>query len=393
MAGKKTADKKVTPIDFNVFEQQIAHAAIAPVYVVAGPEELHRRQAIDLIQKRAEALGKVSLREIQCPQSPVEGSPVDIPDILDYLRSKTLFGGMSMVILRRADYAIGRGKKKEAEETEAEEEPASVPAREILLRYAAEPQKNSCLVIELEEEARSSLASRLATHGVLVDCRALYDSPPPWQKEPIKPTEVVQWICAEVATKYEKRISPDVAAEIVDMVGNNLARIAGELEKLALFAGDKKVIEAEDVEKSTGHVRTHGLFSLLDSVASRNPGRSLRMLAEIFSRGMAMGRGDVVFDESGIAAILIGQIHRRMTTLRLARRMLSQKKSIADLQKEFRMSHEWQAEKLAEQARNFKESEFVRINRHLLEAEEMLKTGQMLAQPLLESLLVKICKR
>jgi len=393
MAGKKTADKKVAPIDFNDFEQRIAHAALAPVYVIAGPEELHRRQAIDLIRKRAEALGKVSLREIQCPQSPAEGSPVDIPDILDYLRSKTLFGGMSMVILRRADYVIGRAKKKADEEAEGEGEPASASARDVLLRYAAEPQKGSCLVIELEEEARSSAASKLAAHGILVDCRALYDSPPPWQKGPVKATEIVQWVCAEVAAKYQKRISPEVASEIVDMVGNNLARIANELEKLALFVGDKTVIESEDVEKSTGHVRTHGLFSLLDSVASRDLGKSLKMLAEIFSRGMAMAKGDVVFDDAGIAAILIGQIHRRMATLRLARRLLAQKKSIADLQKEFRMAYEWQAEKLAEQARNFEESEFARINMRLLEAEEMLKTGQMLAQPLLESLLVKICKR
>jgi DNA polymerase-3 subunit delta len=391
MAGKKAT--KVTPIDFNAFAQHIAHAAIAPVYVVAGPEELRRRRAIDLIQKRAEALGKVSPREIQCPQSAAEGAAVDIADVLDYLRSRTLFGGMSMVILRRADYVVGRSQKKESEEAEGEEEAPSLSARDVLLRYAAQPQKGSCLVIELEEEAKTSVASKLAASGVLVDCRALYDAPPPWQKGPAKSTEVTQWILAEVAAKHKKKISIDAAAEIADMVGGNLSRISGELEKLCLFVGDKAVIEPEDVEKSTGHVRTHGLFTLLDSIASRELGKSLRMLVEIFSRGMAMGKGDVVFDDNGIAVILIGQIHRRMATLRRARRMLSRGKRAADLQDEFRMARDWQAEKLAGQAMKFEEADFAQINRDLLNADEMLKTSQMPAQPLLESLLVKICRR
>jgi len=380
MAGKKTVERKIAPTDFNVFEQNIAHSAIAPVYVVAGPEELRRRRAIELIKKRAETLGPVSLREIQCPQSTSEGSAVDMPDVLDYLRSKTLFGGMSTVILRRADFLLGRGKKSEEDE---EEKPAGASARDLLLRYTADPRKKGCLIIELEEEAKTSLASKLAAHGVLVDCRSLYETPPPWQKGAARTPEVVQWVCTEVAGKYQKRISPEVASEIVDMVGGNLGRLAGELEKLSLLIGDKNVIEAEDVEKATGHVRTHGLFTFLDAVASRDLRKSLKMLAEIFSRGMAMGKGDIVFDEAGIAVILISQIHGRMSALRRARR----KGGAADA------NYGWQAEKLAEQSRNFDESDYARINACLLEADEMVKTSSMPAEPLLESLLVKICKR
>ena len=391
MTGNKTArkKKKVSAISFDAFEEHIAQASLAPVYVVAGPEELHRRKAIALIRARAEAVaGSVALREIQCPQNPGELAAVDLPDILDYLRSKTLFGGMSMVVLRRADFLLGRSKRgSDGEET------AATPARDLLRRYAADPHEGGCLVIELEADAKAAVAKNLAAQGALVDCRALYDSPPPWQRGSARPSEVAQWIRAECIRKYQKTISIETASEIADMVGSNLSRISNELEKLALLVGDRKNIEPEDVEKSAGHVKTHGLFTLLDAVADRDLGKSLRMLAEIFSRGMSMGRSDAVFDGGGIATILIGQIHKRMATLRRAARTMSHGGSVEDLKKRFRIAQDWRAERLAAQARNFKDADFAAINKWLLESDEMLKTSAMPPEPILESLLVKICKR
>jgi DNA polymerase-3 subunit delta len=391
MVGKNTAKskKKTAAIGFDAFEKNIARAALAPVYVVAGPEELHRRKAIDLIRARAEAAaGSVAPREIQCPQNPGELAAIDLPDILDYLRSKTLFGGMSMVVLRRADLLLGRAKRKDASE-----EDGGTPARDILMRYAEKPCKDACLVIELDADAKLAAARNLAAHGVLVDCRALYDSPPPWQRGTARPSEVAQWIRAECARKYQKTISIEAASEMADMVGGSLSRISNELEKLALLVGDKKEIETEDVEKSAGHVKTHGLFTLLDAVTERDLGKSLRMLAEIFSRGMALGRGEVVFDGGGIAAILIGQIYKRMATLRRAARTMSQGGSVEDLKKRFRITQDWRAERLAAQARNFKDAEFAAIIKWLLKSDEALKTSSMPPEPILESLLVKICKR
>lgn len=387
MAGRKTAGKAKKPegIDFEVFRQQIARAALAPVYVVAGPEELRRLEAMELIRKRAEAAGPAALREIQCPQSPGESAPVDVPDVLDYLKSKTLFGGMSMVILRRADPLFGRARGDDESEAKAD--------GELLLRYAEEPRAGSCLVIELEADAKTSAAKKLAANGVLVDCRALYDSPPPWQKGTARPTEAAQWIQAQCAAKYGKAVSPDAAAEILDMTGNNLARISNELEKLALLVGDRKEITPADVETSAGHVKTHGLFTLLDAVADRDMSKALRMLSEIFSRGMSMGRGEAVFDEGGIATILIGQIHRRLATLRRVQRLLARGGTTEDMRKRFRVSFDWQAERFAAQARNFKDAEHARINEALLAADEALKTSTMPAEAALESLLVKICKR
>ena len=117
------------------------------------------------------------------------------------------------------------------------------------------------------------------------------------------------------------------------------------------------------------------------------------MLAEIFSRGMSMGRSDAVFDGGGIATILIGQIHKRMATLRRAARTMSHGGSVEDLKKRFRIAQDWRAERLAAQARNFKDADFAAINKWLLESDEMLKTSAMPPEPILESLLVKICKR
>ncbi len=68
----------------------------------------------------------------------------------------------------------------------------------------------------------------------------------PWDKKE-RLVEELQ----KMARQNQKTISASLANQLVDVVGNDLAALKNEVDKLALFAGDRKVIEEDDIEKVT----------------------------------------------------------------------------------------------------------------------------------------------
>jgi len=57
---------------------------------------------------------------------------------------------------------------------------------------------------------------------------------------------------------------------LVDEVGNSLFALAGEIDKLVTYAGDRKTIEPADVAQLTGHTRNWVVWSLTDALACRD---------------------------------------------------------------------------------------------------------------------------
>ena len=368
-------------VPFETFEKGIARAELAPAYAVAGPEELRRREAIELIKSRAEkAGGSLSLKEILCPQNPAELSALSIADVFDHLRSRSLFGGYNVAILRLADFFVSKGGGENLDS---------------LLRYLESPAADACLVVELaKSDAKSGAAKKLGRYATIVECRSLYDRPAPWQTGAQQSeSELTNWIVAQARERFGKKITRDAAFELAQMSGSNLSRLMNELEKLALFLGGEKAeIETADIEKCAGHIRTHGLFALLDAVADRNAALALETLHAMLDRGLALGADEPVTDEQGIAIILVNWLHRRLRQLAKARQMTGSGAGEAELKKAFRFRMDFQARRLAQQANNFSRDDFPPRFQALLEADEALKTTSNPPAFVLRRLIIQLCK-
>ena len=80
--------------------------------------------------------------------------------------------------------------------------------------------------------------------------------------------------------KREKEISDEALAELVNRVGPNARQLDNEVEKVALYVGDRLEIQFEDVTAICSRNKSARAFALGDALGDRNLPRLLRRLDE-----------------------------------------------------------------------------------------------------------------
>jgi DNA polymerase-3 subunit delta len=89
--------------------------------------------------------------------------------------------------------------------------------------------------------------------------------------------DALRWIAAE-AKRREIQFDQDAARELADALGADMMLIASEVEKLALFAGEKKRVTLGDVETMVLAAKQRSLYELTDAISSRDRARALSLL-------------------------------------------------------------------------------------------------------------------
>ncbi len=79
---------------------------------------------------------------------------------------------------------------------------------------------------------------------------------------------------------HQKEIADNALAELIDRVGPNARQLDSEIEKLSLYVGDRKNIEAQDVAAICTRNKTARAFALGDALGDRDLPRLLRRLDE-----------------------------------------------------------------------------------------------------------------
>ncbi|MFA5899200.1 MAG: DNA polymerase III subunit delta [Hyphomicrobium sp.] len=95
----------------------------------------------------------------------------------------------------------------------------------------------------------------------------------------------IEGLIREIVKAHGLEISSDAREMLVARMGADRALSRGEIEKLAMYAADKRLIEAADVEAVVGDASELAIDRTLNAVASGDAGRAI---AE-FSRAMAAG--------------------------------------------------------------------------------------------------------
>jgi DNA polymerase-3 subunit delta len=80
------------------------------------------------------------------------------------------------------------------------------------------------------------------------------------------------------------RLEPDALDLLVESLGADIARIAVEIEKLALFAGNRTVT-AEDIATLAPEARATTIFALVNALGRRDRARSLEILDTLTREG------------------------------------------------------------------------------------------------------------
>ncbi len=97
------------------------------------------------------------------------------------------------------------------------------------------------------------------------------------------PSEVSQWL-QDRAVRRRISIEPGAIEAMAELVGANLRALASELDKLAMYAGDR-TITADDVRTLTPLTREDRVFDIVDAIVEGHSSNALRSLRRMMDEG------------------------------------------------------------------------------------------------------------
>jgi DNA polymerase-3 subunit delta len=102
--------------------------------------------------------------------------------------------------------------------------------------------------------------------------------------EPPKPKEMPARLVAD-AKRIGFRLAPAAARALVDRMGANPARLAQELERLSLWAGEDGEVTAADLDAMVADTSEAAVWSLSDALIEGNSARALRIAERLLAQG------------------------------------------------------------------------------------------------------------
>lgn len=154
-------------------------------------------------------------------------------------------------------------------------------ARAALERYLAAPAADVVLVLMAPAGAKSDKALEKLARGVLF--------------EPLSGDRVPVWIAHHARENLKVEIEASAAALLQAAVGDELAHLAPELEKLASFvahrgaSGGSPAIDEAAVQAVVGARRGETMSDLLDRVAERDAAGALPLVEHVLTQPKASG--------------------------------------------------------------------------------------------------------
>jgi DNA polymerase-3 subunit delta len=97
-----------------------------------------------------------------------------------------------------------------------------------------------------------------------------------------KEAEIISWLADELA-KLGKKITQPAAKKVLEATGSDLVLLAGELEKLSLYASERPEITEEDVSAVCTFQKTFDRFAIEEALESGNLEEALTITGSFFA--------------------------------------------------------------------------------------------------------------
>ncbi len=131
---------------------------------------------------------------------------------------------------------------------------------EDLVYYAGKPSEKTVLVLNYKYKTldkRKKLYKTIQKNGILFESKKLYDN------------KIPAWI-EKFLTQKKYSISPEASQLMAEYIGNDLNRIANELDKLMITVPASERIQLDHIEKNIGISKEFNNFELQKAITQRN---------------------------------------------------------------------------------------------------------------------------
>lgn len=213
-----------------------------PVYWFQGEEEYYIDQLVDFAEHHL-----LPAAEAEFNLTVFYGRDADWAVVMNACKRYPMFAEKQVVVIKEAQHM------KDIDKLES---------------YIASPLASTILVVAYKGK---SLDKRTKLHKIILADAELFNS------EKIKEYKIHEWI-AELVHSKGYQIQPKSIAMLEEHIGNDLSRIANEIDKLSLNLAGKKNIEEDDIEKYIGISKEYNVFELQDAIAKKDLMKAIRIL-------------------------------------------------------------------------------------------------------------------
>ena len=336
--------------------EEIKKGQIKPIYLLYGEETYFIRELEQAVIKAVLAPDELDMNLIILERDP------GVNELMALIDTVPFMGGKNVIIVRGT--AFFRSRKNSSEETES-----SDGNEERLQQIFSTIPDYVHVVLSTTDKVdkRRKLFKVVEKHGAAVEVSQL------------KVKDVRGWLIGKLAT-LNKQMTSDAMEYFLGIVGMmskvSLGFLHNELEKVALYTGERTKINQQDLVEIMAAIPEISVFSMIDAVSQKQVGKALAFIGE---------------------QLQVGEHPLKLITL-LARqvRMMWQAKEMALMGYNSRDIAEklglvpFIAEKMLKQSSNFKVEMLKDTMVSLAAADHGLKSGK--ANPLvLEEIIIKMC--
>ena len=217
------------------------------IYIIAGKDD-------SLVSSQCQELldGLLDPSQRATGLFDAEAGSVSASDVLDELRTAPFLTGIRVVRIKQADDFISQN-------------------RPLLEKYFDNPCPTGRLILTVSSwDSRTKLAKKLPKVGKLISVAA------PTRKE--LPYRLIDY----AKDAHDKKLSLSTAIFLIELTGDELTRLYSEIDKLALYTGEQKVIAQRHVESLIGHNRLFNAFAVIDAIIAGNVGVAIERLRGMF---------------------------------------------------------------------------------------------------------------
>lgn len=224
---------------FHDIIKSIKKKQFAPVYLLHGDEAFYIERLANEIENTA-----LDISERSFNQNILFGKDITVGALLGYSRSFPMMGDKQVIIVKEAQHIAGFDNKENAK---------------FLEQYFLNPQLTTILVICFNDnlDERKAWVKAADNKGVIFKSKKFYDDKLP------------DWI-AEYCHSQKLKISYKAIQLLTESVGNDLTRLASEIDKLMLNLKIDEEISANTIEKYVGISKEYNIFEFQKALVQKD---------------------------------------------------------------------------------------------------------------------------
>jgi DNA polymerase-3 subunit delta len=237
----------VSAIDFLAHPEKHSAAGVCAVF---GDDAFLKGEVLSALRRQVLGGG-----DAEFGLTTFTGREVQLRDVRDALSSQSLFGdGKRLVIVQEADSFV-------------------TEYRAELEDYVARPQ-HGVLVLDVKTwPANTRLAKAVAATGLAIQCASPNER------------QIKTWLVQRAKTAHQVKLESAAADALVELVPPELGILVQEVAKLALVAGENRLIDVKLVRENVGGWRARAAWDMIDAAADGRAAEALAQLDRLIASG------------------------------------------------------------------------------------------------------------